>query len=138
MIVVMAIMSVALAFAATTLRGGPAQARVQPVAVRVAADLKLARALAMAQNRPVEVAFDAGRHSYNVAGAGASVPLPAAIGYSLMTASALQRQSAGSRLIFYPDGSSTGAELTLTDKRVAITLVVDWLTGAVTARRRQQ
>ena len=135
MIVVMAIMGLAIAVTASSIRGSSAQARVQPLAVRIAADLKLARADAMAQNRAVDVAFDARSHAYQVRGARQPVVLPAAIGFTLVTSPEFARLSDANRLVFYPDGSSTGAELTLTDNRVAITLVVDWLTGSVTARR---
>ena len=62
MIVVLAIMAMAIAFATSSISNSGGAVRLQPLAVRVAADLKLARADAISQNHPVEVEFDAKAH----------------------------------------------------------------------------
>lgn len=138
LMIVVAIMALTVAVAASSLGRSSTAARLHPLAVRIAADLKLARADAMALNRPVDVAFEANSHAYRVSTARQPVVLPASIGYTFTPAPEFQRLTDADRLVFYPDGSSTGAELTLADGPVAVTLVVDWLTGAVTARRVQR
>jgi general secretion pathway protein H len=135
MLVVLAIMSMTIAAATISFRGSGGAVRLQPLAVRIAADLKLARAEAIAQNRPVEVAFDAAKHAYQVQGSRAAVVLPGSIGFTLVTPAEFRRNTDGAHLVFFADGSSTGGRVTLTDNRLAITLMVDWLTGAVTATK---
>ncbi len=135
MLVVLAIMSMTIAATTISIRGSGGVVRVQPLAVRVAADLKLARAEAIAQNRSVEVAFNAVTHAYQVQGSRSPVALPSSIGFTLATPEEFRRSADGAHLIFFADGSSTGGRLTLSDKRLSITLIVDWLTGAVTATK---
>ncbi len=138
MIVVLAIMAMAIAFATSSISNSGGAVRLQPLAVRVAADLKLARADAISQNHPVEVEFDAKAHAYRIQGSRAPVALPGSIGFSLATSREFSRSSDRAHLVFFPDGSSTGGRLTLTDRQTSITLAIDWLTGTVTARRAAQ
>ena len=135
MLVVLAIVSMTIAAATISIRGSGGAVRLQPLAVLVAADLKLARADAILQNRPVEVAFDAAKHAYQIQGHRSAVTLPRTIGFTLMTPAEFRRNADRAHLIFFADGSSTGGHVTLTNNRLAITLAVDWLTGAVTATK---
>lgn len=135
MLAVLAIMSMTITAATVSVRSSGGAARVQPLAVRVAADLKLARSEAIAQNRPVEVAFNAATRTYQVHGSRLPVLLPNSIGFELATPEEFRRSADDAKLIFFADGSSTGGRLTLSDKRRAITLMIDWLTGAVTAAK---
>ncbi len=135
MLAVLAIMSMTITAATVSVRSSGGAARVQPLAVRVAADLKLARSEAIAQNRPVEVAFNAATRTYQVQGSRLPVLLPNSIGFELATPEEFRRSADDAQLIFFADGSSTGGRLTLSDKRRAITLMIDWLTGAVTAAK---
>ena len=135
LLVVLAIVSMTIAAATISIRGSGGAVRLQPLAVLVAADLKLARANAISQNRPVEVAFDAVKHAYQVQGSRLAVTLPSSIGFQLVTPMEFRRNADGAHLIFFADGSSTGGRLTLSDSRLAITLMIDWLTGAVTATK---
>lgn len=137
LVVVLAIMALTIAVAAATMTSRAVAPRLQPVAVRLAADLKLARADAIASNRTVEVVFDVRGRSYRVRGAGTPVVLPAAIGLSVRSTAGLEQTIDVDRVVFQPDGSSSGLEVTIGDQRARITLVVDWLTGTVTALRGQ-
>ena len=135
LLVVLAIIALTITVSVGSIRSSGGVVRVQPLAVRVAADLRLARADAIAQSRPVEVIFDAKAHAYSIGGAGAAVKLPAGIAFTLVTSQEFQRSVDRARLVFFPDGSSTGGQLTLTDRRLDIVLSIDWLTGTVNARR---
>ena len=138
MIVVLAILSLTIAATTVSVTGSRGVVRLQPLAVRVAADLKLARTEAVTQNRSVEVVFDAKANAYQIQGSRSAVALPAAIAFKLVTPEEFRRTTDSAHLVFFPDGSSTGGRLTLTDRSLSITLVIDWLTGAVTARRAPQ
>ena len=134
LIVALAIMGLTFALAAASIRlsnGGP---RLQPVAVSMAADIRFARSEAMASNRTVGVNFDAKAHSYRI-GAGRPVALPRSVAFKLVASEEFRRASDVGHLVFFPDGSSTGGQLTLSDRDLSITLMIDWLTGSVTARR---
>ena len=138
LLMVLAIMSLTIVASAASIEGSGGAIHLQPLAVRVAADLKLARAETTGLSRPVEVAFDAKAHAYRVAGVRAAVILPPTIAFKLSTSEKFRRTADGAQLVFLADGSSTGGELPLSDGRQSITLAVDWLTGSVVARRSAQ
>ncbi len=131
MLIVLAIVALTLTFSALAIRGKQGPAALLPVAARVAADLKLARSEAMLRNHAVEVVFDPRTRGYRVEGTRAGMLLPADIGFAFATAGDLVRDEHAGHLVFYPDGSSTGGRLTLSDRRRAVTLAIDWLTGSV-------
>ena len=134
LLVVLAIMALTVALAAASIRlsrGGP---RLQPLAVILAADIRSARTEAITSNRPVGVNFDVKSHAYRI-GAGRAVALPRTIAFKLATSEEFRRPTDVGHLVFFPDGSSTGGQLTLSDPNLSITLMIDWLTGSVTARR---
>ena len=134
LMVVLAILSLTITAAAVSFGNSGTTVRLQPLAVRVAADLKLARAEAMTQSRPVGVAFDPKTNAYQVAG-GRAVLLPRSVAFKLVTPEAFRRLTDSAQLVFFADGSSTGGELTLSDGRQSVTLLVDWLTGSVLAKK---
>lgn len=134
LLVVLGILALTIAISVPALLGSNGSARLQPVSVQLAADLKSARVAAIVQSRPVSFVFNPSTRSYRVDGARAAVTLPKSIGLRLVTHNELVRTVEGSRLVFFPDGSSTGGQLTLFDQGRSITLQVTWLTGAVTLR----
>jgi general secretion pathway protein H len=81
--------------------------------------LRLARSRAIAQNRPVAVTTGAAGFSLD-GGTPHSLPENQAI--------------TPSRVVFAPDGGSTGAEIVLASAHQRIGVTVNWLTGRVTAR----
>lgn len=91
----------------------------------VSAALRLARTRAIASNQPVGVLFEP---------QGATVQMardpPRSLGRGIalgVTVAAGQ----GLRIIFLPDGSSTGGRVDLTDGTRVSAIGVDWLTGRV-------
>jgi general secretion pathway protein H len=122
MLTVLAIIAIALVFAAPAFRNsGGGGLRLQ--IARLAAELRMTRATAIAQNRPVAFLFDGRSRAFGVAGTRTPTVLPASIGMS--------SNSAREPLVFFPDGSSTGGRFTLSDGRQALSARVEWLTGAV-------
>jgi general secretion pathway protein H len=135
MLVVLALIGITMAASTLALRGGSGKAAaLQPLAARVAADLRSARVDAMQRSRPVEVSFDGRARTYFVEGTTSAKRFPDHVGFAFSTASDGLRPDYASRLVFFPDGSSTGGQLTLTSSSTpkrTIVLAVDWLTGNV-------
>jgi general secretion pathway protein H len=144
MLIVLALMAIATTASTVSFRGGPNQVALLPVAALVAADLRSARAEAMQHSRVVEVRFDGRARTYLVQGAQSVKRLPDTIGFAFLTNNEGLRADYADRLLFFPDGSSTGGAVTLSSKATgtraeanqsltqrAIVLSVDWLTGTV-------
>jgi general secretion pathway protein H len=138
MIVVLALVAMATAASMGSLRSRPNQVALQPVAALVAADLRSARIEAMQRSRVVEVRFDGRTRTYLVPGAKSAKRFPDNIGFAFSTVSDGLRADYADRLLFFPDGSSTGGSLTLTSSGAnqggpqrGIVIAVDWLTGSV-------
>jgi general secretion pathway protein H len=138
MLIVLAIIAMATAASTLAFRGRQNQAALQPVATLVAVDFRSARIDAMQRSRVVEIRFDGRARSYAVDGAKSAKRLPDNIGFSFATAGDGLRPDYADRLLFFPDGSSTGGTLSLSavgtspsSQQRTIVLSVDWLTGAV-------
>jgi len=105
------------------------------VAADMAARLRAARSMAIAQNRDVSFALDTARRTYGVVGVGALQTIPATIGLSVTTARTLIRENSNALLVFFSDGTSTGGTIRLADQHQAVAIGVEWLTGAVHIER---
>jgi general secretion pathway protein H len=132
------LMLMALTATASTLAMGnkPGHQPLLPVVARVAADLRAARNDAMQRSRIIEVRFDGQARSYIIDGAAAARQLPGNIVFAFSTMNDGLRADYANRLLFFPDGSSTGGQLSLSSGpsvvgQRAVVLSVDWLTGAV-------
>jgi general secretion pathway protein H len=105
------------------------------VASDIAAKLRTARSMAIAQNRDVAFAFDTETRTYVVAGTGAPQVLPAAIDLSVTTARTQIRETKDAYLVFFSDGTSSGGTVRLTHQHQSVAIGVEWLTGAVHIER---
>lgn len=97
----------------------------------VAAELRLARAQAIARNQPVALVLDLAGHRYGIDG-GRPRTLPPNLSIELLTITGERQDAAHGGIQFNPDGSSTGGRVSLADGRRRIDVGVDWLTGKVT------
>lgn len=129
--VIVALVVVGLALGLVLARG-PARSpavELRAGAQDVAQALRLARARAIFQDRPVALTLDLRAHSYRVDG-GPPHTLPAALTLSATSAAgAAARGLAGFR--FAPDGSSTGGRIELAMNGQRALVALDWLTGRV-------
>ena len=90
--------------------------------------LRLARARAIATDRPVIVALDPAGNAFRV-GSGSTQTLPRGV---TLEATAVQGPAAGiAAFRFAPDGSASGGRITLTAGGRSAVVGVDWLTGRV-------
>lgn len=132
MLVVLVIVGLAVAIAASH---GPARSpglEARGVVAAVSEALRGARGRAIAGNRPVLVAVNGERRRIAVEG-GPIIEMPAGLDLEAAVGAdkGETKQLVGVR--FAPDGSSTGATILLVDGDRRIPIVVDWLTGRVSA-----
>jgi general secretion pathway protein H len=128
MMVVLVVLGLALTL---ILARGPMRsvaAEAGSAAGSVAQALRVARAQAIAQGRPLRVLLDAAGHRVLPENLPA-VALPAAVSMDVTDASGA-RMRAGV-IGFAPDGSSTGGAVELADGGRRVRVAVDWLTGRV-------
>lgn len=133
MLVVLAILALAAATGAIGFRDAKGTTRLRPFAAQIAGELKATRAHAVLSGQPAAFVLDGATRTYHIAGVSGARRLPDQVAMSVRTA---QGGSAG-RIDFYPDGSSSGAAVTLSLGGAAIVLDVEWLTGAVLIRPAQ-
>lgn len=96
----------------------------------VASILREARSIAIRDNREQAVVVDLGARTLQIGSAGRKLRLEDSIGISLVTASSeLEGQRGAIR--FFPDGTSTGGRVRLSEDTRTNEIVVQWLTGHV-------
>lgn len=100
-------------------------------ALRIAAGLRSARAMAIRQAREVAFHFDAERNTWNSGREAKSTQLPEGMLLKLDTARLAIRGDTDARLVFFHDGSSTGGRVTLSLGSSKISINVAWINGAV-------
>lgn len=96
----------------------------------VAAGLRRAQSRAILQNREVAFVLDVNAHQFRIDSESAPHRLPE-VAIRLYTARSELVDAATGAIRFYPDGSSTGGEITLIEGERAHHVAVDWLTGRV-------
>jgi general secretion pathway protein H len=130
MLVVVAIMALALILVVGYKAPWSRGFAIERVASELAAQLRLARSEAIADNHPVSLRLDLARHRYWV-GSAAPRQLPAALSISLVTVAGERRSTAVGGIRFNSNGSSTGGRIVLGDGERRVAVGVDWLTGRV-------
>lgn len=131
MLAVIALIAIAVTVTAVSLRGR-ARGELQASAQRVAAGLRDTRTRAMASGKPQWFTVDLRGHAWVAPGRGAR-PFPADADVRVTSAAEESAGEAGvARIRYFPDGSSSGGNVVLSDKGRTARVDVDWLTGAVT------
>ena len=103
---------------------------IRATAAELAAQLRLARAEAIAGNQVVGFEVDLAGHRYR-AGDAPPRSLPAALSLRLLTVAGQRESAARGFIRFNPDGSSSGGRIVLADGATQVAVGVDWLTGRV-------
>jgi general secretion pathway protein H len=112
---------------------GPSRSRrleTDAAARNLAGALRLARAEAIRQNRPVGVSVDASGHTFRI-GAARAEALPPSLAISMTAVAGLTTAGRIGAISFAPDGSSTGGRIELAETGRVVRIGVDWLTGRV-------
>jgi general secretion pathway protein H len=130
LLVVLAILAAVYALAVPTRPAAWRGGDVAGVARAVAADLRAARASAIAERREVVVAVDLERRSYGFDARAFGLP-ERDVREITLTVAPDEKRRGGGLIRFYPDGSTSGGRIGLRFGANESAVTVDWLTGRV-------
>lgn len=132
MLAVIALIAIAVTVTAVSLRGR-ARGQLEASAQKVAAGLRDTRTRAMATGKPQWFTVDLRGRAWTAPG---RAPRAFPSGAEVRVASAAEDadRTGVARIRYFPDGSSSGGNIVLSDERHSARVDVDWLTGAVTVR----
>lgn len=130
MLAVIVLIAIAVTVSAVSLRGRT-RGELEASAQRVAAGLRDTRTRAMATGQPQWFTIDLRGHAWAAPGRDPhAFPADATV---RVTSAGEETDRAGvARIRYFPDGSSSGGNVVLSDQRRSARVDVDWLTGAVT------
>jgi len=131
LLVVLAIMGLMLGLILTHGPMRSAALTARAAAAQIEEGLRVARARAIASNRPVTFRLDLDDHYFRV-GAAAPQALPATLQLAMRTIAGLASQSRNVGVIsFAPDGSSSGGQIEVAEGELRLLVGIDWLTGRI-------
>jgi general secretion pathway protein H len=131
LLVVMVIVALLVALVPPLFSGAVPGARLKGAARDLAVELRYARSHAITRNQDMEVRLNLEPPAYAVPG---RAPRTLPEGVKIQVVSATSRrvlQPTSYRVRFFPDGSSSGAQITLSGGSRSYRIGVDWLTGRV-------
>lgn len=129
-LLVLTIVALSASVAMPLMQPDSSQQRYWPTVVMIAADLRAAQSRAMSRNRRTTFELNTSRRTYRVSPGGRKRQLPAGITITVETARPLTSGSIA-RLMFFPDGSSTGGSIRIALAGRSSRVLVNWLTGRV-------
>lgn len=132
LLIVLTIIGIVVALGAPALQRMLPGVELKSGAETVAAALREARGLAIANNTEVTVVVDLDDRALRVDDEPPGVRLASSFGITLLTATSELIDAGTGQIRFYPDGTSTGGRVTLTQGDRRYHVAVDWLTGRVT------
>ncbi|HEU0278121.1 MAG TPA: GspH/FimT family pseudopilin [Rhodanobacteraceae bacterium] len=130
MLAVIVLIAIGASVAAVSLHGR-SRGELSAAAQGIAAGLRDTRTRAMAHGKPEWFTLDLKTHAYRVPGRPPR-GLPAAATLAATTAKVGPQPAGVARIGYFPDGSSSGGHITLSERHRVLRVDVDWLTGAVT------
>lgn len=93
-----------------------------------------ARAEAVSLGEPIDLIIDAGARTYEAGAAGRGTLNGGRIA-EFVTARELMSEASRGVIRFYPDGSTSGGRVVIIGDSARNTIIIDWLTGAVSLER---
>jgi general secretion pathway protein H len=134
MVVVLVLLGMVYALAGPYIGAGQTALGATAATRQLAAGLRKARSVAVADGREAVLTVDVENRRFQVTGDPKVYELPKGIDLKLYTAQKelLDDKIAGIR--FLPDGSSTGGRITVSIGQVEQIVDVDWVTGSVAVR----
>ena len=136
MIVVLVIIGLAVALVGPRTGNVTPQVQLRASVQRLSAELRIARSEALRTSMAQTVTIDPVKRAFWMGERGKPTALPSSVVISAAQAS-LATESGGAstvtgplRIVFSPDGSSSGAAIGLSVGALAANVTVDWLTGA--------
>lgn len=135
LLVVLLIVGVLLALAPPAFNRALPGLQLRAAAREVAATLRQARGRAIRANAEAAVVFDLAERFYRLEGEARTHGLDRAWELTLVVGDSERLGEDGGRIRFFPDGASTGGQVSLASGDNAYHVVVDWLTGDVDVAR---
>ena len=130
LLVVLALLGLGMAAVGNLIRAPSGAAGIGAAARSATMTLEAARARAVGSGHLSAVVIDAEARALIVAATGKTVRLGE--GVSLSASVAREASADGTpRILFFPDGTSTGGRLTIASATDERTIIVHWLTGTV-------
>jgi general secretion pathway protein H len=134
-VVVMVIVAAAVLLGAMAVTGGAERMQLRSSGKQIAANLRYARAQAIATGRPQRFEIDPRAHAWSAPN-GRHGTIPQALEVVFTGARQVQPQAGVGAIVFFEDGASTGGRVRLAAERGgAWDIDVAWLTGEVTLER---
>ena len=130
LLVALAIAALIAALALPVLSRAQAKAELRSTADQLAAGLRAVRGAAMAHGRSEIFVLDV-RQGVFRAGAAAPGRVTKAVRLALVTATQERIDAETGSIRFFPDGTSTGGGIALSEAEGRVLVLVDWLTGRV-------
>lgn len=127
LLVTLGLLSLLLIAGTAFLRPPSTSLSLKALGMQICADLRLARAVAIARNADVVVQFDTQNRVYN--GMDGAILLPEGVTVEVVFALSERRQDGVGSLRFFPSGQATGADVKLGSGDAVMAISVDWLTG---------
>ncbi|HEX7802074.1 MAG TPA: GspH/FimT family pseudopilin [Pseudoxanthomonas sp.] len=134
MLLVVALIAIAGMLAAMVLTGGLDGMRLRSSSKEIAAQLRYARAQAIATGQPQRFAIDPARHHWQGPNRREG-NIPPSLRVQFTGAREAQARAGEGGILFFPDGASTGGRVQLSAKKAAWRIDVAWLTGEVRLTR---
>jgi general secretion pathway protein H len=131
LLIVITIMGLALALIAGHGKMRSAGLEENGVASDLAGGLRAARAQAIVQNKPVALTLDITGHRWQVDGQPMRSMPPQFVLAVTTVKGETSRGGSRARIVFEPDGSSTGGRIAFDDGLRKFAVDIDWLTGNV-------
>ncbi|GAB3378989.1 GspH/FimT family pseudopilin [Lysobacter fragariae] len=134
MLVVIALIAVASALAASVVTGGFAGMKLRGESKRLVAQLRYTRTQAIATGQPQRFTIDPRAHTWTAPNSRHG-EIPQQLHIVFIGAREVQPRRGEGAIMFFPDGASTGGRVQLSAKQSAVNVDVAWLTGEVKLRR---
>lgn len=131
LLIVLSLIALVAGALAPNLMAGRSGIALESAQRELASGLRKASAQAIATNDEVVFLVDLERRRYAIGQQALGPPFDEELEITLLTAESEQIDARQAGIRFFPDGSSTGGRITLSNQAGARIVGVDWLTGRV-------
>lgn len=131
MLVVLAILALTVSIVPIFFDNTLQTIRLQNSTHKLASALRLAQKIAVLKSRRLDIEIRVNPPAYLAAEQTVLVPLSGVKFIKLVHDTALQTDEYSASIRFYPDGSSTGGHITLSNHQKSYQIYINWLTGHV-------
>lgn len=136
-LVVMTLIALLATMATPMIRRVTPRVELQTAAEGLRGELRLARSMAIHDNREAWLSIDVASGAYQRDHSSATRSVPPAIELSLLTARGEQIDETVGSIRFFPDGTSTGGTVRLVRDGHAYDVAVDWFDGRVSVNETE-